>query len=119
MSTPVIAGTVDAWAEATAAGATAPGEPMLVDGTTMFLVNVLTEPAPGAPLWCTHGAFPGTYCLAGGMATSGAVTGWLREVTRVRGTARPRGHGGGERRAPPRGRPPGELPPPAGTLPGS
>ncbi|MGP3966217.1 FGGY-family carbohydrate kinase [Streptomyces sp. 6N223] len=79
--TPVVAGTVDAWAEATAAGVTAPGETMLMYGTTMFLVNVLDGPAPDPHLWCTRGAFPDTFCLAGGMATSGAVTGWLRELT--------------------------------------
>ncbi|WP_049575137.1 FGGY-family carbohydrate kinase [Streptomyces sp. SBT349] len=79
--TPVVAGTVDAWAEATAAGAVGPGDLMLMYGTTMFLVNVVTAPAPTPRLWTTRGAFPGTYCLAAGMATSGAVTGWLRELT--------------------------------------
>ncbi|MEU8348622.1 FGGY-family carbohydrate kinase [Streptomyces sp. NPDC048845] len=79
--TPVVAGTVDAWAEATAVGATGPGDLMLMYGTTMFLVNVLREPVPGRALWGTAGAFEGTYCLAGGMATSGAVTGWLRDLT--------------------------------------
>jgi xylulokinase len=31
-------------------------------------------------LWGTVGALPGTRNLAGGMATSGAITGWLREL---------------------------------------
>ncbi|HCA85224.1 MAG TPA: sugar kinase [Streptomyces sp.] len=79
--TPVVAGTVDAWAEATAVGATGPGDLMLMYGTTMFLVNVLGAPVSGGTLWGTAGAFDGTYCLAGGMATSGAVTGWLRDLT--------------------------------------
>lgn len=79
--TPVVAGTVDAWAEATAVGATTPGDLMLMYGTTMFLVNVVEQPAPSPRLWSTTGAFPGTYCLAAGMATSGAVTGWLRDLT--------------------------------------
>ncbi|GAB2894577.1 FGGY-family carbohydrate kinase [Streptomyces mayteni] len=79
--TPVVAGTVDAWAEAAAVGVTAPGDVMVMYGTTMFLVNVVGEPAPDARLWSTRGAFPGTYSLAAGMATSGAVTGWLRELT--------------------------------------
>ncbi|MET7639754.1 FGGY-family carbohydrate kinase [Streptomyces sp. NPDC005438] len=78
---PVVAGTIDAWAEATAVGATRPGDLMLMYGTTMFLVNVLAEPRPDERLWCTAGAFAGTYCLAGGMATSGAVTGWLADLT--------------------------------------
>ncbi|XVQ09878.1 FGGY family carbohydrate kinase [Spirillospora sp. CA-255316] len=38
---PVIAGTVDAWAEAVSVGVTAPGDTMLMYGTTMFLVQVL------------------------------------------------------------------------------
>jgi xylulokinase len=79
--TPVVAGTVDAWAESTAVGATGAGDLMLMYGTTMFLVNVVAEPLPDARLWSTAGAFQGTYCLAGGMATSGAVTGWLSELT--------------------------------------
>ena len=79
--TPVTAGTVDAWAEATGVGATGVGDLMLMYGTTMFLVNVVGAPLPDARLWSTAGAFPGTYCLAGGMATSGAVTAWLRDLT--------------------------------------
>lgn len=79
--TPVVAGTVDAWAEATAAGVTGPGDLMLMYGSTMFLVNVVSAPAPTPRLWTTRGVFPGTSCLAGGMATSGAVTGWLRDLT--------------------------------------
>ncbi len=80
--TPVVAGTIDAWAEAVAVGATGPGDLMVMYGTTMFLARVMDGPStPDARLWTTRGAFPGTYCLAAGMATSGAVTGWLRELT--------------------------------------
>lgn len=79
--TPVTAGTVDAWAESTGVGATGTGDLMLMYGTTMFLSNVVAEPVPDARLWSTAGAFEGSYCLAGGMATSGAVTGWLRDLT--------------------------------------
>ncbi len=79
--TPVVAGTIDAWAESAAAGASSPGDLMLMYGTTMFLVNVVREPVSDARLWSTAGAFEGTSCLAGGMATSGAVTSWLRDLT--------------------------------------
>jgi xylulokinase len=79
--TPVVAGTVDAWAESAAVGASHPGDLMLMYGTTMFLVNVVFEPVSDPRLWSTAGAFDGTSCLAGGMATSGAVTGWLRDLT--------------------------------------
>lgn len=79
--TPVSAGTIDAWAESTGVGATGVGDLMLMYGTTMFLANVVDQPVPDARLWSTAGAFAGTYCLAGGMATSGAVTAWLRDLT--------------------------------------
>ncbi|NLU74201.1 FGGY-family carbohydrate kinase [Streptomyces sp. HNM0575] len=79
--TPVVAGTIDAWAESASAGATAPGDLMLMYGTTMFLVDVVGEPVPDVRLWSTAGAYEGTYCLAAGMATSGAITAWLRDLT--------------------------------------
>ncbi|WP_263251068.1 FGGY-family carbohydrate kinase [Saccharopolyspora rosea] len=77
---PVTTGTVDAWAEATSVGVRAPGDVMLMYGTTMFFVQVLTDPRPHPVLWGTCGAFPDTYTLAAGMATSGAVTEWLRDL---------------------------------------
>ncbi|MGA8117078.1 MAG: FGGY-family carbohydrate kinase [Actinocatenispora sp.] len=77
---PVTAGTVDAWAEATSVGVTDPGDTMVMYGTTMFLVQVLSDPSPHPGLWTTRGAHPGTYSLAAGMATSGAVTDWLRRL---------------------------------------
>lgn len=75
---PVIAGTIDAWSEAVSVGAQEPGDLMLMYGTTMFLVNTLDHRVTVPALWGTVGAFPGTRNLAGGMATSGAITGWLR-----------------------------------------
>ncbi|RZS43296.1 xylulokinase [Herbihabitans rhizosphaerae] len=77
---PVTAGTVDAWAEGTSVGVTDPGDVMVMYGTTMFLIQVLSDPSPHAGLWTTRGAFPGTYSLAAGMATSGAITDWLRKL---------------------------------------
>ncbi|WP_130291114.1 FGGY-family carbohydrate kinase [Pseudonocardia sediminis] len=77
---PVTAGTVDAWAEAVSVGVTDPGEVMVMYGTTMFLIEILGSPVPHPAMWTTRGAFPGTYSLAAGMATSGAVTNWLRDL---------------------------------------
>ncbi|WP_433723767.1 FGGY-family carbohydrate kinase [Nocardia sp. CA-129566] len=77
---PVTTGTVDAWAEAASVGVRAPGDAMIMYGTTMFLVQVLTHPRPHPGLWLTCGAWPGTYTSAAGMATSGAVTDWLRRL---------------------------------------
>jgi xylulokinase len=77
----VIAGTIDAWSESVSVGATEPGDVMLMYGTTMFLVEVLAQRAASANLWGTVGAFPDTFTLAAGMATAGAITGWLAELT--------------------------------------
>ncbi|UNT00263.1 FGGY-family carbohydrate kinase [Streptomyces tubbatahanensis] len=77
---PVTTGTVDAWAEALSVGAHQVGDLMLMYGTTMFLVHTVPEPLTDPALWSTVGALPGTRNLAGGMATSGAVTGWLRDL---------------------------------------
>lgn len=77
----VIAGTIDAWAEAVSAGATAPGDLMLMYGTTMFMVEVLAGRRTHPTLWGTVGVVPNTYNFAAGMATSGAVTDWLRQLT--------------------------------------
>jgi xylulokinase len=77
---PVIAGTVDAWSEAVSVGAQGVGDLMLMYGTTMFLVNTVPAKVTAPALWGTVGALPGTRNLAGGMATSGAITAWLREL---------------------------------------
>lgn len=78
--TPVAAGTIDAWAEAASVGVLEPGDLMLMYGTTMFLVEVVTSPQPHRGLWSTAGIFRDTYSLAAGMATSGALTAWLKEI---------------------------------------
>jgi xylulokinase len=77
---PVITGTIDAWSEALSIGAQGVGDLMLMYGTTMFLVHTVPEPLTSPALWGTVGALPGTRNLAGGMATSGAITSWLREL---------------------------------------
>ncbi|MGI9157005.1 MAG: FGGY-family carbohydrate kinase [Marmoricola sp.] len=78
--TPVVAGTIDAWSEAVSVGAQHPGDLMLMYGTTMFLIGTVAERITAPALWGTVGAFEGTRNLAGGMATSGAITGWLRDL---------------------------------------
>ncbi|MDX3098357.1 FGGY family carbohydrate kinase [Streptomyces sp. ME19-03-3] len=75
--TPVLTGTVDAWAEAVSVDAVRPGDLMLMYGTTMFLIAAVTGQPRVPELWSTVGAEPGTRSLAGGMATSGAVAEWL------------------------------------------
>lgn len=96
---PVITGTIDAWAEAVSADAHRVGDLMLMYGTTMFLITTLDRPAREPSLWGPVGALEGTYSLAGGMATSGAITRWLRDLlgnrsyTDLLGAARESGPG--------------------------
>lgn len=77
---PVTTGTIDAWAEAVSVGAHGTGDLMLMYGTTMFLIATVPEPLTSETLWGTVGALPDTHNLAGGMATSGAITAWLRDL---------------------------------------
>ncbi|MFC9501770.1 FGGY-family carbohydrate kinase [Streptomyces sp. NPDC056982] len=77
---PVTTGTIDAWAEALSVGAHGVGDLMLMYGTTMFLVHTVPGLLRDPSLWSTDGALPDTRNLAGGMATSGAVTSWLRDL---------------------------------------
>ncbi|WP_434741281.1 FGGY-family carbohydrate kinase [Micromonospora sp. SH-82] len=80
VGTPVCAGTVDAWAESVSVGVRRPGDLMLMYGSTMFFVQQLEGVARHPQLWNTAGVAPDTYCLAAGMATSGSLTSWLRDL---------------------------------------
>lgn len=78
--TPVMAGTIDAWSEALSVGVRQPGETMLMYGTTMFVVQAVERLRPDPTMWGTAGLLPGSRTLAAGMATSGALTSWLRDI---------------------------------------
>lgn len=78
--TPVTAGTVDAWAEAFSGGVRRPGDLMLMYGSTMFFVQVLRDYRTHPKLWTTKGVEPAVTTLAAGMATSGTLTEWVREL---------------------------------------
>jgi xylulokinase len=78
--TPVVAGTIDAWAEAVSVGARRAGDLMLMYGSTMFLVLGVEEPAENPSIWTTRGVDPGSLTAAAGMATSGSLTAWLRDL---------------------------------------
>ncbi|HEY2193383.1 MAG TPA: FGGY family carbohydrate kinase, partial [Actinomycetospora sp.] len=79
--TPVTVGTVDAWAESVSAGVRDAGDTMVMYGSTMFLVQVTATSARHRNLWSTRGISPGSFTTAAGMATSGAITAWLRDLT--------------------------------------
>jgi xylulokinase len=80
VGTPVVAGTIDAWAEALSAGVRDPGDTMLMYGTTMFIVEISRAYRPEASLWTTQGVFSGTWTYAAGLSTSGGLTVWLRDL---------------------------------------
>ena len=77
--TPVTVGGLDVLPEAISVGTLRPGELMLVYGTTACMVLVLDQPTPNPTMWLSPYAFPGTYCLIAGMATTGALTRWFRD----------------------------------------
>ncbi|QIS20260.1 FGGY-family carbohydrate kinase [Nocardia terpenica] len=81
VGTPVVAGTVDAYAEAFSVGVRHPGDLMLMYGSTMFLVQVLEKFHTNPALWTTTGVQRGTYALAAGTSTAGSLTQWLQKVT--------------------------------------
>lgn len=78
--TPVVAGTIDAWAEALSVGVRDPGDTMLMYGTTMFMVEVAEAFRPAGSLGSTQGVFRGTATYAAGLSTSGGLTVWLRDI---------------------------------------
>lgn len=79
--TPVVLGTVDAWAEAYSAAVAAPGDLMIMYGSTMFLVLYADRASFHPGLWTTEGVTPGARSYAAGMATSGTLIRWLCEIT--------------------------------------
>ena len=77
---PVVAGTIDAWAEAFSVGVRKPGDLMVMYGSTMFIIQVLPAPAAHSGLWTTAGVEKDSFTIAAGMATSGIITTWLQEL---------------------------------------
>ncbi|GAB3523101.1 FGGY-family carbohydrate kinase [Arthrobacter monumenti] len=80
VETPVCAGTVDAWAEAFSAGVEQPGDLMLMYGSTMFFVHILSEPRTHHKLWACSGVTEGALTLAAGMSTSGSLVSWMQHL---------------------------------------
>jgi xylulokinase len=77
--TPVIAGTVDAAAEALSVGVLGPGDMMLMYGSTIFIIMITAERVKDARLWYAPWLFPGQHAAMSGLATSGTLTHWFRE----------------------------------------
>lgn len=77
---PVAAGTMDSLADAMSVGVRNPGDAVVIYGSTMSIVLVTDESLPSSQLWSNAHLFKNTYNLASGMATSGSLTKWLRDV---------------------------------------
>ena len=79
LGTPVIAGTVDAAAEAVSVGVAAPGDMMLMYGSTIFIILVTETRVKDRRLWYAPWLFKGRHAAMAGLATSGTLTHWFRE----------------------------------------
>lgn len=76
----VAGGSIDAWVEALSVEVREPGDVMLMYGTTLMVVEIVERLQPYPGLWGTTHLFPGTSSLSTGLATSGALTNWLRDI---------------------------------------
>jgi xylulokinase len=77
---PVLAGTIDALAEAYSAGCRDVGDTMVMYGSTLFLIGTVARPVADPGLWAGTGRTRDTYSTLAGMATSGLVTTWFADV---------------------------------------
>lgn len=78
---PVAGGSIDSWGEVVASGLRGPGKGLLVYGTSMFLIEVDSPAHPDSRLWSTVGFTPGSLNIAAGVASAGALTSWLRDLS--------------------------------------
>ena len=77
--TPVIAGTIDAAAEALSVGVTKPGDMMVMYGSTIFIIMLSSKRIQDGRLWYAPWLFPGEHASMSGLATSGTLTHWFRD----------------------------------------
>lgn len=77
---PVMVGTADAVAEGVACGAVAPGDTMIMYGSSSFMIQVTERRAFDPALWSAPYAFVGSSSLAAGTATAGTATRWICDL---------------------------------------
>jgi xylulokinase len=78
--TPVIAGTIDAAAEAVSVGVTEPGQMMVMYGSTIFIIEITAEAVRDPRLWYAPWLFKGQHGAMAGISTTGTLTHWFRKV---------------------------------------
>ncbi len=79
IGTPVTCGTIDAAAEAVSVGVQHPGEMMMMYGSTIFIIQVTSDPVRDPRLWYAPWLWPGMHASMAGLATSGTLTHWFRD----------------------------------------
>jgi xylulokinase len=79
VGTPVAIGTADAAAEAISAGVRAPGDMLLMYGSSIFIIHVTDRWRPDRRIWTAPYLFPDTYVVSAGMSTAGTLTRWFRD----------------------------------------
>ena len=77
--TPVTAGSIDAAAEALSVGVRAPGDMMVMYGSTIFVITLTADRVRDGRLWYAPWLFPGQHASMAGLATSGTLTHWFRD----------------------------------------
>jgi xylulokinase len=77
--TPVTCGTIDAAAEAVSVGVRAPGDTMMMYGSTVFTIQVTAAALRDPRLWYAPWLAPGQHASMAGLATSGTLTHWFRD----------------------------------------
>ncbi len=76
---PVITGTADAAAEAVGAGLAAPGDMMVMYGSSTFFILRTDRLRSPRGFWSSRFLEPETFVVAGGTATAGSLTRWFRD----------------------------------------
>lgn len=79
IGTPVTTGTIDAAAEAVSVGVIAPGDTLLMYGSTVFIIALTARRLRDPRLWYAPWLFPSEHAASAGLATSGTLTHWFRE----------------------------------------
>ncbi len=77
--TPVIAGAIDAAAEAISAGVVQTGNMMTMFGSSNSLIVLTDQLIRTREFWGLNWLMPGTYAVVGGMSTVGSLTRWFRD----------------------------------------
>ena len=78
--TPVVVGATDAGAEAVSVGVVKPGDMMLMYGSTAFMIALTDFAKNGRRLDEIPYVLKGVNAKTAGMATTGSLTGWIRNV---------------------------------------